>query len=77
MAGAEPYTELRERATQQWGLQRTYGDFDKMLDAEELDAILVCTDNASKAYVMQLRNAEEYPALCDVVGVTVRERRLP
>lgn len=27
--------------------------------------------NASKAYVMQLRNAEEYPALCDVVGVTL------
>src|SRR6185369_4941598 len=27
--------------------------------------------NASKAYVMQLRNAQEYPALCDVVGVTI------
>jgi predicted transposase/invertase (TIGR01784 family) len=27
--------------------------------------------NASKAYVMQLRNAEGYPALCDVVGVTI------
>jgi hypothetical protein len=27
--------------------------------------------NASKAYVMQLRNAEEYPALCDVAGVTL------
>lgn len=27
--------------------------------------------NASKAYVMQLRNAEEYPTLCDVVGVTI------
>lgn len=27
--------------------------------------------NASKAYVMQLRNAEEYPALCDVFGVTL------
>jgi len=27
--------------------------------------------NASKAYVIQLRNAEEYPALCDVVGVTI------
>ena len=27
--------------------------------------------NASKAYVMQLRSAEEYPALCDVVGVTI------
>jgi predicted transposase/invertase (TIGR01784 family) len=27
--------------------------------------------NASKAYVMQLRNADEYPTLCDVVGVTI------
>jgi predicted transposase/invertase (TIGR01784 family) len=27
--------------------------------------------NASKAYVMQLRGADEYPALCDVVGVTI------
>ncbi|HEU4535917.1 MAG TPA: Rpn family recombination-promoting nuclease/putative transposase [Polyangiaceae bacterium] len=27
--------------------------------------------NASKAYVMQLRDADEYPALCDVVGVTI------
>jgi predicted transposase/invertase (TIGR01784 family) len=27
--------------------------------------------NASKAYVMQLRSAEEYPTLCDVVGVTI------
>jgi predicted transposase/invertase (TIGR01784 family) len=27
--------------------------------------------NASKAYVMQLREADEYPALCDVVGVTI------
>ncbi len=27
--------------------------------------------NASKAYVMQLRNADEYPKLCDVVGLTI------
>lgn len=27
--------------------------------------------NASKAYVLQLRNADEYPTLCDVVGVTI------
>jgi predicted transposase/invertase (TIGR01784 family) len=27
--------------------------------------------NASKAYVMQLRSAEDYPTLCDVVGVTI------
>jgi predicted transposase/invertase (TIGR01784 family) len=27
--------------------------------------------NTSKAYVAQLRNGDEYPALCDVVGVTL------
>jgi predicted transposase/invertase (TIGR01784 family) len=27
--------------------------------------------NTSKAYVMQLRNAGEYPSLCDVVGVSI------
>jgi predicted transposase/invertase (TIGR01784 family) len=27
--------------------------------------------NASKAYVMQLRDAEEYPTLCNVVGLTI------
>lgn len=27
--------------------------------------------NASKAYIMQLHNAEEYPTLCDVFGVTI------
>ena len=27
--------------------------------------------NASKAYVMQLRGADEYPTLCNVIGVTI------
>src|SRR5262249_8994792 len=27
--------------------------------------------NASKAYVMQLRGGDDYPKLCDVVGVTI------
>ena len=53
VAGAEPYPELRERATQRWGLQRTYADFQTLLDREELHAILVCTDNASKADVAE------------------------
>ncbi len=53
VAGAEPYPELRERATQRWGLRRTYPDFETMLDREALDAILVCTDNASKADVAE------------------------
>src|SRR5215207_3419153 len=53
VAGAEPYPELREKATQQWGLTRTYADFHTMLDKEELDAILVCGDNASKAEIAE------------------------
>ena len=32
--------------------------------------------NASKACVMQLRSAEEYPTLCDVVGVTICDFKL-
>ena len=27
--------------------------------------------NASKAYVLQLRDADDYPKLCDIVGVTI------
>ncbi|HEX5415853.1 MAG TPA: Gfo/Idh/MocA family oxidoreductase [Chloroflexota bacterium] len=51
VAGAEGYPELRERARERWSLPRTYEDYRTMLDREELDAILVCTDNASKADV--------------------------
>jgi predicted dehydrogenase len=53
VAGAEPYPELRERATRQWSLRRTYEDYEQLLDREELDAILVCTDNAIKADVAE------------------------
>ena len=53
VTGAEPYPELRERATKQWGLQRTYEDYTTLLDREEIDAILVCGDNASKAEIAE------------------------
>src|SRR5437867_8198374 len=53
VAGAEPYPELRERATKQWKLQRTYEDYTTMLDREEIDAILVCGDNAGKAEIAE------------------------
>jgi predicted dehydrogenase len=53
VAGAEAYPVLREQATARWGLQRTYEDYATMLGREELDAILVCTDNASKADVAE------------------------
>jgi predicted transposase/invertase (TIGR01784 family) len=32
--------------------------------------------NASKAYVMQLRSGEDYPKLCDVMGVTICDFKL-
>lgn len=53
VAGAEPYEELRDRASRRWSLQRTYRDAGALLDREELDAILVCTDNASKADIVE------------------------
>lgn len=53
VAGAEPYAELREQATRRWGLARTYDDYGTMLEREELDAILVCGDNAGKAGVAE------------------------
>src|SRR5689334_21572220 len=53
VAGAEPYPELRERATQQWSLQRTYEDYQAMLASEQLDALLVCGDNAGKAEIAE------------------------
>ena len=53
VAGAEPYPELRQKATEQWKLARTYEDFHLMLEAEELDAILVCSDNASKDEIVE------------------------
>src|SRR5689334_11872789 len=53
VAGAEPYPELRERATKQWSLQRTYEDYNTMLEREQLDALLVCGDNGGKAEIAE------------------------
>jgi predicted dehydrogenase len=53
VAGAEPYAELRERAARQWNLTRLYEDYLDMLDREDLDAILVCCDNAGKAKIAE------------------------
>src|SRR5688572_7024619 len=53
VAGAEAYPELRQQATERWNLAHTYEDHVAMLDREELDAILVCTDNATKADVAE------------------------
>jgi predicted dehydrogenase len=53
VAGAEPYPELRDRATRQWSLQRAYEEYRTMLEHETLDALLVCGDNAGKAEIAE------------------------
>ena len=41
----------------------------QVLKVEGFEKLVVY--NASKAYVMQLQEADDYPTLCDVVGVTI------
>lgn len=57
VCGAEPYPELRDRATKQWGLLSTYEDYVEMLEREPLDAILVCSANASKPAIVEVAAA--------------------
>jgi predicted dehydrogenase len=54
VAAAEPYQELREQAKTRWGAMGLYDDCATMLEREQLDAILVCGDNASKAEIAEL-----------------------
>jgi predicted dehydrogenase len=54
VAAAEPYRELREQAKTRWGATGLYDDAATMLEREQLDAILVCGDNASKAEIAEL-----------------------
>ncbi|HEV8634448.1 MAG TPA: Gfo/Idh/MocA family oxidoreductase, partial [Chloroflexota bacterium] len=54
VAAAEPYRELREQAKTRWGAAGLYDDYAAMLEREQLDAILVCGDNASKAEIAEL-----------------------
>ena len=54
VAGAEPYPELRAaRRPARGGWRSTHEDRQTMLDREQLDAILVCADNASKAEIVE------------------------
>ena len=53
VAAAEPYVELRQQGAKRWGFERTYADAEAMLEREELDAIMVCGDSASKAPIAE------------------------
>jgi predicted dehydrogenase len=53
VTGAEPVEELRIRAQERFGLKSVYADHQEMYEKEELDAILVCSDNAAKAGIVE------------------------
>lgn len=53
VAGAEPHAELREQVRARFGLQTVYDDYRAMFARERLDAILVCSDNASKVTIIE------------------------
>src|SRR5690349_18588482 len=53
VAAAEAHPELQRRGVERWGLCSTYADVEAMLAAESLDAILICSDNASKASIVE------------------------
>ncbi len=52
VSAAEPYEELRQRAVERYGVKTTYASYEEMLDKEQLDAIVVCSDNASKSKIV-------------------------
>jgi predicted dehydrogenase len=53
VTGAEPVGELRDRAKERFGLATVYEDMREMYANEEVDAILVCSDNAAKAGIVE------------------------
>ncbi len=53
ITGAESYEELRQQAQERFHLNTVYGDHHEMFAKEELDAIVVCSDNAAKADIVE------------------------
>jgi predicted dehydrogenase len=53
VAAAEAYPELRQQGLERWKLQHTYPDMELMFATEQLDAILICGDNLSKATIVE------------------------
>jgi predicted dehydrogenase len=52
VSGAEPQTDLRQRAQAQFDLKRVYEHPREMFEHEDLDGVLVYSDNASKADIV-------------------------
>jgi predicted dehydrogenase len=53
VAAADGNAALRDKAARRWNLDRTYATAEELLARESLDAVLVCSDNASKAAITE------------------------
>jgi len=51
VSAADPHAELTQRAAERYGVS-TYASYEEMLDREQLDAVMVCSDNAEKVRIV-------------------------
>ncbi|NLX37283.1 MAG: Gfo/Idh/MocA family oxidoreductase [Chloroflexi bacterium] len=49
---AEPHPELGQQAVERYGLASSYTSYEEMLDNEQLDAVMICSDNADKVKIV-------------------------
>jgi predicted dehydrogenase len=69
-------TEHTRSFAAQWGIPRAYDRLEEMLDAEELDALLVLTDNKSHRAVALAALERGLAVLCEKpLGLNAREAR--
>jgi predicted dehydrogenase len=52
ITAADPHEELQQRAQERFGLRSVYAEDTEMYANEQVDAILVCSDNAAKAGIV-------------------------
>lgn len=52
VSASDPNEELRTKAAGLYGIARTYASYTEMMDSEDLDAVMICSDNAEKAPIV-------------------------
>lgn len=53
ISGADPHEELRQEVKERFDLNTVYQDYRDMFEQEDVDAVLVCGDNASKGDIVE------------------------
>src|SRR5215467_11473860 len=74
VTAAEAYPELRQQGVERWGMKTTYPDVQSMFASEQLDAILICSDNRSKADIVEAAAAHKVHVYSDKpMGATLAQ----